>query len=66
MCKSDAGICHTFNGLDIENIFKVSTWRNSFGKSFKGFGNGNSGIKMSEGIEKEHGFVFTIGKKQWN
>ena len=63
---TDDGICHTFNGLDLKNILKSSSWLSSFEKSFGGKQEEKKpeDILKSEGIDKEGGFVFSLDTMQ--
>ena len=56
---TDMGICLTFNGLEVNDILKKSNWVDSFKTAFKI--SENKKIKKSEGIERENGFIFSLG-----
>ena len=56
---TDSGLCFTFNGLQVNEILKQSNWLSSFTNAFPQ--SENSQILMSEGIDKDKGFVFSLG-----
>ena len=59
---TSAGVCHTFNSLELEKILKPSSWTNSFIDSFGG--SDGSSIFKSTGIGLEDGFVFNLDTMQ--
>ena len=56
---TDSGICFTFNGLPINEVLEQSNWLNSFQNAFQI--SKNKKIKKSDGIERENGFIFSLG-----
>ena len=59
---TDTGICHTFNGLEINKILKQSNWLNDFKQAFGDSASTN--LLMSGGIDIEEGFVFSLDTLQ--
>ena len=59
---SDSGICHTFNGLELNKILKPSTWTDAFLSAFGGHDSGT--ILKSEGIDLHDGFIFSLDTLQ--
>ena len=59
---TENGICSTFNGLDLQKIFKNSRWTESFRDSFSV--NSSSEQLKSEGIDLDEGLVFTLDTLQ--
>ena len=59
---TSSGICHTFNGHDLEKILKPTTWTNKFQDSFKA--DAPNEILKSTGIGLEDGFVFSLDTMQ--
>ena len=59
---TNTGICHTFNGLDLQDILKPTKWTDTFSESF----GDSSPFEMfySEGIDIDDGFVFSVDTLQ--
>ena len=68
MCKlfhpkpTSLGICHTFNGKELEKILKPTSWRNSFLESFDNYE--KQEVLKAKGIDLEEGFVFSLDTMQ--
>ena len=61
---TDFGICKTFNGLEMKDILKPSSWSDTFTQTFGGGGNADKSSLMSEGVDIDSGFVFSLDTMQ--
>ena len=61
---TDLGICHTFNGLDLNKVLKPSSWVSIFKETFNPHEAKTKEVLKSEGIDKEGGLVFSLDTMQ--
>ena len=59
---TDASICHTFNGLDLAEILKPSSWMDAYQEAFTG--GESDDILKSQGVDKDSGLLFSIDTMQ--
>lgn len=59
---TDSSICHTFNGLDLEQILKSSNWMDAYQEAFTGAETDD--ILKSVGVDTDSGFIFSLDTMQ--